>query len=162
MDQDQLKQPTSIEGVYYVNLKVYADTRGNFTEVLREDWKILDTMAQVSVSVTLPGIIKAFHLHQEQDEILHLLDGMARVVLYDLRENSKTKGQFFEKVIGRELGREFIFIPKGVAHGYQVLGREPLRVLYVANKVYNRENPDETRIPFDDPKIGFDWSIKNQ
>ncbi len=152
---------TPLQGVYYKILKVNADSRGYFMEVLRDDWDVLDKMEQVSVSITMPGVIKAFHVHEEQDEILHILDGMARLVLYDLRQNSSTKGKLFEKVIGRDVGKEFIFIPRGVAHAYQVLGTEPLRSLYVANKVYNKDKPDQKSIPYDDPTIGFDWTIKS-
>jgi dTDP-4-dehydrorhamnose 3,5-epimerase len=53
-----------------------------------------------------------------------------------------------------------LFIPHGVAHGYRVLGNRPVALFYHATEAYNPENPDEERIPFDDPEIDFDWQTK--
>jgi dTDP-4-dehydrorhamnose 3,5-epimerase len=55
-----------------------------------------------------------------------------------------------------------LLIPIGVAHGYQVLGSTPVIITYVTTEYYDPESPDEERIDWDDPTIGFDWSIKNK
>jgi dTDP-4-dehydrorhamnose 3,5-epimerase len=55
-----------------------------------------------------------------------------------------------------------IAIPPGVAHGYRVLGVQPAGLLYHTTEHYDPADPDEERIPFDDPKIGFDWRTKNR
>ncbi|NLF74686.1 MAG: spore coat protein, partial [Chloroflexi bacterium] len=55
-----------------------------------------------------------------------------------------------------------ILIPSGIAHGYQVLGTKPVLLFYHTTQSYNAADPDEERIPFDDPAIGFDWSIQNR
>jgi dTDP-4-dehydrorhamnose 3,5-epimerase len=47
-----------------------------------------------------------------------------------------------------------------VAHGYRVLGSEPVILVYYVTQVYDPRNPDEHRIPYDDPSIGFDWSTQ--
>ncbi|MCS6870140.1 MAG: spore coat protein, partial [Anaerolineae bacterium] len=43
-----------------------------------------------------------------------------------------------------------------------VLGNQPVLLVYTVTHSYNPSAPDEFRIPFDDPEIGFDWSIKNR
>ena len=45
----------------------------------------------------------------------------------------------------------------GVAHGYKVLSREPVLLFYHTTKPYNPQDPDEQRIPYNDPQINFDW-----
>ncbi|MCK4831228.1 MAG: dTDP-4-dehydrorhamnose 3,5-epimerase family protein [Anaerolineales bacterium] len=50
----------------------------------------------------------------------------------------------------------------GVAHGYQVLGNRPVLLFYHVTHSYDGADPDEERIPWDDPEIGFDWSIRNR
>ena len=47
-----------------------------------------------------------------------------------------------------------------VAHGYRVLGNEPAGLFYHTTEVYDPSDPDELRIPHDDPRIGFDWRTK--
>jgi dTDP-4-dehydrorhamnose 3,5-epimerase len=44
-------------------------------------------------------------------------------------------------------------IPKGVAHGYRVLGEKPAVIIYFTTESYHPLNPDEKRIPWNDPTI---------
>jgi dTDP-4-dehydrorhamnose 3,5-epimerase len=43
-----------------------------------------------------------------------------------------------------------------------VLGTEPAGLFYHTTGRYDPADPDEERIPFDDPRIGFDWRTKNR
>lgn len=136
------------------------DDRGYFREILRDDDNIISHFGQASVSLTNPGVIKAFHWHKFQDDVFHAISGEAQVVLHDRRENSETFGQTMAfKMSGKE--PKILFIPRGVAHGYKALGKKDLLMLYIMTKSYDRKAPDEERIPFDDKKINFDWDIDN-
>lgn len=146
-----------IEGVVLKPLAVHCDDRGVFMELLREDDPFYRRFGQSNYSVTYPGIIKAFHWHQEQDDLWFMVAGMAQVVLHDLREDSPTRGQTDVYYLG-EHARQLLVIPAGVAHGYRVLGFQPLLMIYHTTQTYNPL--DELRIPHDDPSIGFDWTTK--
>lgn len=147
-----------IKGVLYKELIPYPDDRGYFIEVAKEG-ELFIPVKQTSFTVTHSGIIKAFHWHKKQTDLWFGVSGRARVVLYDLRENSPTKGQFEEFYIG-EPKPILLLIPPGVAHGYQVIGNKNFSLLYHTDQTYDPNNPDEERIPFD--KLDFDWSIKNK
>ncbi len=153
---------SEIEGIKVKKLVVHADDRGNFMEVVRSDEDILNKFGQCSISVTLPGVIKAFHWHKKQDDLWYCLSGNAQVVLYDLRENSKTYKKTQVIYLGENAEKQIISIPKGVAHGYRVLGNKPMKMLYFVTEPYNPKAPDEQRIPFDDKEINFDWATKNK
>lgn len=150
-----------IEGVEIKKLVTFCDDRGFFREVLRDDEGLLTKFGQTSFTKTNPGVIKAFHWHKKQDDLWYVADGMAKVVLHDMRENSKTKGETDVIVCGED-NPVLIKIPIGVAHGYQVLGNKPVMLFYHTTECYDPKNPDEERIAFDDPEIGFDWTIKNR
>ncbi len=145
-----------IEGVTIRERKRFCDERGYFLEVLREDEELLETFGQSSFTLTYPGVIKAFHWHRLQDDLWFVASGQAQVVLYDLRADSPTHGQT-QVIYAGESNPVLIFIPRGVAHGYKVLGNKPLALFYHTNVPYNAASPDEERIPFDDPQISFDW-----
>lgn len=149
-----------IDGVLVKQLTTFADDRGFFRELWRQD-EHRGKIAQTSVTMTFPGVIKAFHYHRFQDDLWYVAQGTARVVLYDRRPNSKTYKDVQVIVCGQDFP-VLITIPHGVAHGYQVLGLQPILLVYHTTKVYQRKNPDEGRIPFDDSEIAFDWSIKNR
>jgi dTDP-4-dehydrorhamnose 3,5-epimerase len=151
----------AIHDVIVKKLATHSDDRGYFREVVREDDNLLRHFGQSSVTKTYPGVIKAFHWHADQDDIWYVVDGMARVVLYDRRETSPTRG-CTQVVYAGEDNPVVILIPTGVAHGYQVLGNKPVVLFYHVTRAYDAAHPDEQRIPFDDPQIGFDWSIQNR
>ena len=150
-----------INGVKIKELVTFADDRGIFREIWRSDDEGMGSVAQTSITMTFPGVIKAFHYHKLQTDIWYVYGGQARVVLYDLREDSSTRGQADTIVCGQHRPLA-IFIPTMVAHGYQVLGSEPVVLLYHTSRTYNQKTPDEYRIPFDDPGVGYDWAVKNR
>jgi dTDP-4-dehydrorhamnose 3,5-epimerase len=150
-----------IHDVVIKKLVTWSDDRGYFRELLRDDDNLLDRFGQTSVTKTYPDVIKAFHWHRYQDDIWYVADGMVRVVLHDLREDSPTYRQT-QVIFAGEDNPVLIYIPIGVAHGYQVLGNRPALLFYHVTRSYNPQNPDEERIPWDDPEIGFDWAIRNR
>jgi dTDP-4-dehydrorhamnose 3,5-epimerase len=150
-----------IHDVVVKKLATHSDDRGYFREILRDDDKLLRHFGQTSITKTYPGVIKAFHWHNDQDDIWYVADGMARVVLYDRRPDSPTFRQT-QTIYAGEDNPVSILIPTGLAHGYQVIGNKPVVLFYHVTKSYNPADPDEQRIPFDDPEIGYDWSIVNR
>lgn len=132
---------------------------GFLMEVLRNDENLLKKFGQTTFTVAYKGTIKAFHWHKKQDDLWFVATGKALVVLYDLRKNSPTKGETQVIMAGQD-DYKLILIPKGVAHGYKVLSKEPVLLFYHTTEPYNPKKPDEERIPFDDPKIGFNWNTE--
>lgn len=150
-----------IQDVTIKKLLTHTDDRGFFREILRDDDKLLSKFGQVSITMTYPGVIKAFHYHELQDDLWYVVSGMAQVVLYDLRKDSSTYGTT-DVLYAGEQNPILIKIPIGVAHGYRVLGPEPVTLVYVTTASYDASKPDEKRISYDDPAIGFDWSTNNR
>lgn len=148
-----------IQGVKVKNLLQHTDDRGYFMEVLRDDDQWTAHFGQLSLSLSYPGVIKAFHYHKKQDDIWFFPKGNAQVVLHDLRSDSATYQQTDVYYMG-ENHLITLFIPRGVAHGYRVLGNEPAIITYLTNTSYNPNDPDEYRIAYNDPSIGFDWTTK--
>jgi dTDP-4-dehydrorhamnose 3,5-epimerase len=149
-----------IEGVKIKNLVKHFDDRGWFSEIARDDEKTLTRFGQASITTTYPGVIKAFHWHRYQDDLWFVVKGSAQVVLYDRRPRSKTKSETNVFYLSED-NPITVLIPKGVAHGYRVLGEESVVLVYFTTKSYNAKNPDEQRISFDDEIINFDWQTKN-
>ncbi|AEJ41538.1 dTDP-4-dehydrorhamnose 3,5-epimerase related protein [Sulfobacillus acidophilus TPY] len=147
----------TIDGVQVKTLVRHPDDRGFFQEILRDDDGLLRRFGQASLSMSYPGVIKAFHYHERQDDLWFFPVGMAQVVLHDLREHSPTRG-ITQVLYAGEDYPVLILIPVGVAHGYRVLGNQPLMIVYFTTESYNPAAPDEKRIPWDDPGIGFDWT----
>ncbi|MBG9588620.1 dTDP-4-dehydrorhamnose 3,5-epimerase family protein [Cytobacillus firmus] len=151
-----------IDGVKVKKLVKYSDDRGFFSELVRDDEpKLLSKFGQASWSMSYPGVIKAFHYHEKQDDLWFFPSGNAQVVLYDLRKNSPTHGETGVYYMG-ENNPILLLIPRGVAHGYRVLGNQPATIIYFTTESYNANAPDEKRINWDSPEINFDWKTKHR
>lgn len=151
-----------LEGVKVKKLVKHCDDRGFFAELIRDDEpELLSKFGQASWSMSYPGVIKAFHYHEKQDDLWFFPSGNAQVVLYDLRADSPTKGETDVYYMGEE-NPIMLLIPKGVAHGYRVLGERPATIIYFTTESYNPEDPDEKRIPWDESEIGFSWETQNR
>ena len=64
------------------------------------------------------------------------------------------------RVTGENAPR-MVAIPPLVAHGYQCLSLRDVILNYYVTEPYSSDDPDEGRIAWDDPRIGFDWTIEN-
>ena len=73
-----------IKGVTIEELITHSDDRGYFREILKDNENLLTKFGQTSITKTYPGVIKAFHYHEKQDDLWYVADGMAQVVLHDL------------------------------------------------------------------------------
>ena len=149
-----------IEGVKIKKLKVIPDERGQLFEILRNDDEIFEKFGQVYITTAYPGVIKAWHAHKFQNDNLAVIKGMAKVVLCDLRESSKTYKMINEFFAG-ERNPVLIHIPALVYHGFKCIGEEECYVINIPTNTYNYENPDELRLPFDTDKIPYNWERRN-
>ena len=152
----------------------HADHRGFFIEQLKrgdvdDDGRPFlpeQPFAQMSRSLVYarggnpPELIKAFHWHKKQSDYWDIVIGNARVVLVDLRPDSPTAGVVQTLILGENSPR-MVAIPPLVAHGYQVLGLSDVHLVYYVTQPYVPGDPDEGRIAWNDPRIGFDWRIEN-
>ncbi len=148
-----------LQGVKIKHIKRFCDDRGFLCEVQKEGEETAIQVKQTTYTETYPGVIKAFHWHKNQTDAWFVVKGEIQIVMYDLREDSETKGQT-QVVYAGESNPVMVVIPPGVAHGYRVLGTQKAGLFYHTDQPYSPENPDEERIPFDDARIGFNWETQ--
>ena len=149
-----------IHGVNVKALKVIADERGYLMEMLRCDDSFFQKFGQTYVSVAYPGVVKGWHYHKVQTDHFVIVKGMMKVVLYDRREDSPTKGLINEFFMG-EKNPMLVTIPPGVAHGMKGIGTEPAMLVNVPTEPYRYDQPDEHRIDPHTNEIPYNWDRKD-
>ena len=152
-----------IPGVKVIACALWPDDRGYFLEVGRIGQGGITGFppesTQVSAALSLPGTIKAFHIHRFQTDYWSPASGMFQVALVDLRPDSPVFGRRNTLYVGA-LRPWQILIPPGVGHGYKVISHEPGMLVYVTDRVYNPA--DEGRILYNDPGINYDWELQHK
>ncbi|MGD0159518.1 MAG: dTDP-4-dehydrorhamnose 3,5-epimerase family protein [Candidatus Bathyarchaeia archaeon] len=158
-----------LTGITVNPIKRLPDERGFFSEVMRKDWKEIlgqDEVAQANLSVTYPGIVRAWHRHlRGQTDYFLALKGAIKICAFD----EKT-GELSEVVSTGEI-LQVVRIPGHYWHGFKALGTEPAMLLYFTTRLYDSVKPDEERRPWndetliaksindkkDDPRAGKQW-----
>lgn len=158
-----------LPGVKTYDLRVLPDERGFLYEALREDWSQLlekNRIVQANLSYSYPGVIRAWHRHARgQVDYFLVLRGAVKICAYDDRKNSPaTKGKLIEIIASSEKP-QLVRIPGFYWHGTKAVSNEPSMTIYFTTRLYDYDNPDEERRPWNDstildPKTGkpFNWN----
>lgn len=155
--QSKSENADVIKDVKIIPLVTRVDDRGYLIEIVHSDDKFFKKFGQVYlVGDFVRHTIRAFHKHQKLWDYFFISHGSAKFALVDDRPKSSTYKKIMTVVIS-ERNPTVLVIPPGVYHGWMSL-EDDTQMISTASEVYNRENPDETRVPYD--SFGYDWGIK--
>jgi dTDP-4-dehydrorhamnose 3,5-epimerase len=147
-----------IQGVEIFPLKRIQDERGIVMHMLKETDPHFQKFGEIYFSVIFPGVIKAWHLHSRMTINYAVVVGNIKLVVFDQRPDSKTKGQLQEIFFG-QVNYQLVRVPPGVVNGFTAVGGDKA---IVANCADIAHDPDEiTRIDPFTPTIPYDWKIKH-
>jgi dTDP-4-dehydrorhamnose 3,5-epimerase len=158
-----------LKGIIIKPLKRFNDERGSFTELMRHNWKDIldeDRIVQANLSISYPGIIRAWHRHLKgQTDYFIVLKGALKICVYN--EEKKE----LDEIVSTGQDLQIVRVPGHYWHGFKVISNETAWLLYFTTKLYNYKNPDEQRRPWndktvipksingkkDDPRAGKPW-----
>ena len=153
----------AIEGAVLVRPEPLVDERGAFARVFCVDeferQGLVSSFAQSSVSVnTRAGTIRGMHYSvgtHEETKLVRCTRGAIQDVIVDIRPGSASRGTTlaFELTAA---DRHSLYIPAGVAHGFQTL-RDECEVLYMIDKPYVADAARGLR--WNDRIVAHTWAL---
>ena len=142
-----------IDGLRRIPLRRHEDERGWFAELARAS-ELPKPIRQANLVWSRKGVIRALHYHERgQDDLFVCLQGMVRVVVLD-----RETGETFDEDIGDD-NPVAIYVPGTLAHGYEAL--TDCLFCYLVTEEYDRANPDEHGVPWNDPRVAHLWSTRS-
>ena len=148
----------TIDGVVVKKLKIISDERGSVRHMLKRTDEEFNKFGEIYFSSVYPKVVKGWHLHTKMELNYAVVVGNIKLVLYDDRPKSKTRGQVMEILMG-EKNYVLVKVPKMVWNGFQGLGSKEA---VVSNCATLPHDPEEIkRLPPDSDKIPYDWKIKH-
>ena len=148
-----------IDGVKVISLKKIPDERGVVMHMLKATDPHFEEFGEIYFSTVYPCVIKGWHLHKKMTINYAVPVGMIKLVLYDQRENSQTKGNIMELFIGED-NYVLVQVPFGIVNGFKGMGTKPA---VVANCATIPHDPDEiVRIAPFTKDIPYDWGLKHR
>jgi dTDP-4-dehydrorhamnose 3,5-epimerase len=149
--------PDQIEGVILRRLITKRDSRGDLTVLLSGHYVPGFSTPHIYHVSAKAGSVRAWVYHRWQSDQLAYTNGAFRVVLYDLRPGSKTKGLLNVLDIGAANPVQ-LTIPPYVIHGVQNIGTSDAYFINMPTKAYDPNRPDKARIPKDHPGIPYQFT----
>ncbi len=144
-----------IDGVRVRPAVTHADERGTLCEIFNPAWSFDDApLVYVYQASVLPGYVKGWVVHLEQDDRLFFPTGRVRVVLFDGRRNSPTFERL-NRIETGEVNRVLLKIPAGVYHAVQNIGSTEVFYYNMPTKPYRHDDPDKFRLPLDNDIIPY-------
>lgn len=153
---------TPLKDLYIIEPSVFIDERGYFMESFRAvDFQTNLFGAeyiQDNESKSIHGVIRGLHYQLPpfaQSKLVRVINGQILDVAVDIRKSSPTFGKHFSIELSSE-NKLQLFLPKGFAHGFSVIGKEAV-VLYKCDNYYSPQY--EASILWNDPQLAIDWRI---
>lgn len=146
-----------IDGVRFKEIRNIVTKNGVTTELYRPDWNIAGGDIKHMIRVSLRAhAVSAWHMHEIQTDHIIVLHGLVKMVLFDDRPQSKTRGKVNQFNISPMRPRLTV-IPPGVWHGLQNMDTPECTFINFFDKPYEYDNPDEWRLPWNTDKIPYKW-----
>lgn len=148
-----------IQGVLIQPLTQIPDERGKIMHMLRVDDSHFEKFGEIYFSMVYPGVVKAWHLHKEMTLNYAVVSGTIKLVLYDDRADSPTRGELMELFLG-DGKYALVKVPPQVWNGFKGVGTQPA---IVANCATIPHDPNEiVRMDPFDKSIPYDWELKHR
>ena len=143
-----------IEGIKITPLKQIKDERGKVMHMLRNDSENFTKFGEIYFSTAHPNKVKGWHLHSKMTLNYAVVLGKIKLVLYDARTNSKTKGQVQEFFLSQE-NYKLISVPPLIWNGFMNIGNTTAIVANCPDLPY--DDVEIKRISAYDKDIPYDW-----
>lgn len=144
-----------IDGVALTELRQMSDNRGAVLHMLRSDAQEFTRFGECYFSEIMAGVVKAWKYHRKQTQNLAVPVGRVRIVIYDEREGSATRGNLQVLELGRPDSYFRLRIPPDLWYGFTCLSETPALIANCPDLPHDQA--ENLLRPIDDPRIPYKW-----
>lgn len=145
----------NINGIKITPLKIISDHRGSVMHMLRNDSQVFEKFGEIYFSTVIKNGIKAWHLHKEATLNYVCIKGIVKLVLFDDRSSSSTKGNYQELILSPK-NYFLVSIPPFIWNGFKNLDNEESIIANCLNIPHNEK--EMVRESYNSKNFNFDWS----
>jgi|SRR5688572_19024504 dTDP-4-dehydrorhamnose 3,5-epimerase len=138
-------------GVSLVSLTTHADSRGDLTEIFRNEWHHSPLPAQWLITRSGANTLRGVHVHALNWDYLCVIEGETIVGLHDMRPEAADPRSTLIQLSGARI--QMLVIPPGVAHGFY----SPVGATHVIGASKYFDSADHRGCRWDSPELGLDW-----
>lgn len=144
-----------IEGICITPLKQITDARGAVFHVIKKSNPVMQEFGEVYISKVNREVIKAWKYHKDMIQNFSVPYGKLKLVVYDNREKSITKGVYNEFFLDPISNYNLITIPNQLWYGFQCIDLEYCLLLNVTNMEHDPKESETLDI--NNELIQYKW-----
>ena len=146
---------SKVEGVLISALKQIEDERGAVLHMLRSDSPLFSKFGEIYFSLVNKGVIKAWKRHKAMTQRIAVPIGRIRLVLFDNRTKSASKGVVEEIILGRPDQYYLICIPPMLWYGFQGISESPALLANCSDIPHDTKESERLSVLND--HISYSW-----
>lgn len=150
---------SNIQGVIIEELKILFDSKGSVLHMIKSTSSVFTNFGECYISEVNFNCIKGWKCHKKQTQNIAVPYGKIKMVLYDKRQNSITKNNVIELILGRPDNYLRITIPPGVVYSFKCISNE--KALLVNYTDIEHDPEESLTFSLKDKKIPFNWFKSN-
>ena len=144
----------NIKDVLITKLKIISDQRGKVMHMMRNDSSVFKSFGEIYFSTIYKDAIKAWHLHKEATLNYVCISGKVKLVLYDDRANSISKG-IYQEIILTPKKYFLVTIPPNIWNGFKGLAKGESIIANCLNLPHNEK--EMVRLEPTDKYFKYEW-----
>ena len=146
-----------MDRIIITQLKQIEDERGKVMHFLRSDWEVYKGFGEVYFSTVKLGEVKGWKKHCKMTQNLVCVTGSIKLVLFDGRDDSLTRGQILEICLGDE-NYCLVTVPPGIWTSFSSLRG----ISVLSNCASILHTPEEAEsLPIGTKQIPYTWELKH-
>ncbi len=150
---------STIDGVCVLPLRRIPDERGTIMHMLRADDPHFLGFGEIYFSTIYKGVVKGWHRHHAMTLNYACVYGRIKLVMFDDRVNSRTRGTLMERFLGPD-DYSLVQIPPGIWNGFKGMTDPHAIVANCCTQIHDPAANGTDRLdPFDN-NIPYDWRTR--
>jgi dTDP-4-dehydrorhamnose 3,5-epimerase len=152
-----LRGKRPIRGVKVIPLRRIPDERGTIYHMMKRTDPHFKRFGEIYFSTVYRGVVKGWHLHKKMTLNYACIHGRIKLVIYDDRPGSPTRGNMMEIVLGPD-NYCLVVIPPNLWNGFKGMGPD---YSIVADLITHVHDPSQSvrMDPLNSP-IPYNWAVK--
>lgn len=143
-----------IDGLKVSPLMEFKDNKGSVKKMISKDHPDFTQFGEIYFSITNPGIIKGWKYHHEIIQLMTVVSGQVKLIVYDDRKDSPTYKNIQEIIFGED-EYQLITMPPKIWYSFKCLSQTPA---IIANCINQPHDPNESiTADLDSDLIPYRW-----
>jgi len=147
-----------ISDVIITPLLIFSDSRGSVLHMLKSDSPTFTKFGEVYFSEILPNSVKAWKKHKIHTQNFAVPIGNIKLVIFDDREMSLTKGKIQIIEMGRPDNYVRVTIPPNLWYGFTSIGNNKSLLVNCSDLPHDKS--ESLVLDFDSTLIPYNWNEK--